>query len=346
MPSAGTEKDIPPAIHIRFDLDNARQTLSLLSRKAITAAELDSWLSLPGTQALIRKVNAEPEAAKSALQKAIAGQELTAAEQHFQYGFIRERLPEMTAWIDLLEAKRDSIIQHLQTKLTPYVRPGTAASVTLYGLMGSYSGGFAFPADPSSFYLGLHFYPGDMPAIVETSEHELFHTLQSRAYAYEPVMERLRQVDTAYEAPYYLLRHLYLEGAAEYVADAKEQATASPGLKKEKDHAAVNHYRHKAVFYLLEHLLLDAYRHPGEMDFGQLYSILFDWNWNNPAYYAGKMMMTALVEEKGRDYIRQSMEQDAIYFIKDYIGLSRTKAGLYQFSDAFEEMVNKMAARL
>lgn len=333
----------PAALNVRFDLDNARMTIQLLRKKQVSQAELEQWVNLRGTRALISKLGSTPAIACSALQKAIEKKKADAAESKFQFATIHAQLDSMTLFIEKLHGASDSIVRGLVADLSAY-QTGQQDTVVLYGLVGGYSAGFAFTKDKTSFYMGLHFYKGDITGVAVSARHELFHTIQTAAYNYEPVMEKLRQKDSGWEAPYYLLRHLYLEGSAEFVADNEPYLTASPYLKREYEHSQVNIYRHEAVFYLIEHMLLDARDRVNDMDFGQLYSILFDWNWNNPAYYAGKHMMSALVKEYGRDYIQKSLQRDALYFINDYIDLVKKQRVVngYSFSDTFQAMITAM----
>jgi|GEM_PF-3600278 len=328
---------------IKFDIENARSTLALLAGKSVSEKQLDNWLKSAGTQALISKLNSTPAIARSAMIKAIENKKADADETKYQYAHIRQQLDSMKLFLDRLTMSADSITQAICEELKPFRSAGND-TVTLYGLMGGYSAGFAFTRNKSAFYMGLHFYKGDITAVAVSAKHELFHTIQSAEYRYEPVMENLRQTDSAWEAPYYLLRHLFLEGSAEFVADNEPYLKTSPYLRREHEHAVVNAYRHEAVFYLIEHMVLDAFNKPALMDFGQLYSILFDWNWNNPAYYAGKHMMAALVKEYGNEYLQKSLCRDALYFIRDYIQLSdsgRLVNG-YQFSAEFKQLVENM----
>lgn len=328
---------------VKFDLENARSTIALLGSKHISEKQLDDWLASAGTRALISKLKSTPVIARSAMIKAIENKKADADENKYQYAHIRQQLDSMRLFLDRLAMAADSITQVICEELKPFRSSGND-TVILYGLMGGYSAGFAFTNNKSAFYMGLHFYKGDITGIAVSAKHELFHTIQSAEYHFEPVMEKLQQTDSAWEAPYYLLRHLFLEGSAEFVADNEPYLKTSPYLRREHEHGIVNTYRHEAVFYLIEHLLLDAFHKPSLMDFGQLYSILFDWNWNNPAYYAGKQMMSALVKEYVPDYLQKSLRRDALYFIRDYMQLASSGrvAGGYDFSAEFRQMVDDM----
>lgn len=328
---------------VKFDLENARSTIALLGSKHVSEKQLDGWLVSAGTRALISKLKSTPAIARSAMIKAIENKKADAEESKYQYAHIRQQLDSMQLFLDRLAMSADSITRAICEELRPFRSSGND-TVILYGLMGGYSAGFAFTNNKSAFYMGLHFYKGDITGVAVSAKHELFHTIQSAEYQFEPVMENLRQTDSAWEAPYYLLRHIFLEGSAEFVADNEPYLKASPYLRHEHEHSVVNTYRHEAVFYLIEHLLLDAFHQPSLMDFGQLYSILFDWNWNNPAYYAGKHMMAVLVKEYGAGYLQKSLARDALYFIRDYIQLAGSGRvnDAYSFSAEFKQLVETM----
>ncbi len=280
-------------------------------------------------------------------KKVINGELLTANEKKLQFETIASQLPDMKNLITQLEQKKDSAIASLTAELGWYLPEGRLANITLYGLMGSHSAGFAFPKDPLSFYVGLHFYKNDLTAIWLTAKHELFHNVQFLAYAYEPVMDKLAMLNIAFEAPYYLIRHLYLEGSAQYFADGAALADQSLYLKREADQERVNIYRHDQVFYLFERMLLDAYQNPGLMNFGNLYGIFFDWNWNNPAYYVGKEIMKALIKKHGDGYFKKSLEKDALYFLADYIELTKESGAMYyRFTEDFEKLVKLMIEKI
>lgn len=72
-----------------------------------------------------------------------------------------------------------------------------------------------------------------------------------------------------------------------------------------------------------------------------MYSILFDWNWNNPGYAAGKLMTKALVKEYGKDCLKKYLTSNPMNFILDYISLAKAKPALYpyHFSSKFETIV-------
>lgn len=332
-------------ISIRFDFTQARTTLSLLGQDALHADELASFLKLPATQALLRKVGSPADSLTLALQKTISGQKQTpAALFKFQYAGIYQDLPGLTRFVNALETTKDSMEHYLIAKFKPYLKPQQQLEVTVYGLMGSFSGGWTEANDPHHFYLGLHFKPYDVAGTLLTCEHELFHNIQALNYqGADQVYERFNSLKPGMGAAYYLLYFLYREGSAEFVADQERASANSASVLKSYEHFAVNKSRLQECFYLTERSLLD-WSHRDSLDeaeFQRSYSILFDWNWNNPGYFVGYEMMKALVAANGEAYLKQSLGRDPLYFLADYIALGRKGRKLpYQFSAELENWLS------
>jgi hypothetical protein len=60
-------------ISFDFNLDNAKETISILKSKNPTEAQLTEFVKLPGTQALIRKIKANDSIAYVAIKDAAKG---------------------------------------------------------------------------------------------------------------------------------------------------------------------------------------------------------------------------------------------------------------------------------
>jgi hypothetical protein len=101
-------------------------------------------------------------------------------------------------------------------------------------------------------------------------------------------------------------------------------------------------------FFLVETIIMSAYSNPGQTDTDAAYSIIFDWNWNNPGYATGKLMCKELVKAYGKDVIKKYLNADPVIFIKDYIQLARTNnaAYPYNFSADFEKMIDNVAVKV
>jgi hypothetical protein len=94
-------------------------------------------------------------------------------------------------------------------------------------------------------------------------------------------------------------------------------------------------------FYLAERLILDAYANPEKSDPAKIYTILFDWNWNNPGYAMGKWITQSLVNAYGPSAINKYLAADPMIFLQDYIALAKAEPAkyLYNFSETFEKML-------
>jgi hypothetical protein len=336
-------------ISIHFDLDNAKQTVQLLQKKQLEEKELNDFVSLAGTKALIKKVGSSVDTAKSAIQKAALDQPLTKEESfRFQYDGISKKLPQFEKFISAIENKKDSITSVVQDKLGYYVADGMNLDVTLYGLLGSFSSGWAFGNDPNSFFIGLHFKLDDIIGIINTAEHELFHDIQSQSYkGGDTIYKKLAKLNDGYGLAYGILYYLYKEGTAEFVADLKEASATSPTTKELYTKMAVNETREQGDFYLVERMILDLYHNPDSADYNKVYDILFDIKWNNPAYYTGYKMTKALVKAYGLEYLKKSLSKDPLYFILDYLQLPKPVDEKEPFfSDEFKQLITKMTGAI
>lgn len=344
----GTVTAKSQGITLNFDLSNAKETLRLLSQSSISEQEMKSFLALKGTQAIIKKVHSSEDTARSAMMKVTRGISLTSQESFlFQYDGVYKDRTNLKLYVEELDRKKDSIQKVLANKFKTYIPAGQNLNVTVYGLMGSYSGGWANSDDPHSFYMGMHFKPYDVNGTLITCEHELFHNIQAISYSgTDSIYSKIEKVSAGYGVGYYLGFYLFREGSAEFEADLEKAAINSASAKKSWEHMAVNKNRLKDAFYLFERIVIDfsLRKEITDQEFQHAYNLLFDWNWNNPGYYVGKVMTEQLVSTHGKDYLKQALKKDPLYFLQDYIKLSNVEGqkNVHRFSKEFEELVAKM----
>lgn len=333
-------------ISLHFDFENAKQTLYLLEKGNISEEEMQAFLALPGTNAIIKKVKSSADTARSALLKASRQQPLTRNEAFFfQYDHIYRDRDSLKKFVSELNNKKDSIEKVLSKKLGVFIPSGKCLDVTVYGLMGSFSGGWTFGNEPNAFYMGMHFKPYDVAGTIVTCEHELFHNIQSLLY--EKVNESYKKIDSVSAglgAAWYLSFFLFREGTAEYIADVEKVAKVSASAKKSHEHITVNESRGNDAYFLFEKMSLDLASNKtiDDESFQPVYNILFGWDWNNPGYFIGKKMTKALIDAYGDEYLRKALAKDPAYFIYDYLQLSKKEKNLYKFSAAFQEIIAEM----
>jgi hypothetical protein len=330
-----------------FDFDNAKQTLALLKNPKMSDADKKAFVKLPGTQAVIKKIKANDTLAMQAIADAAnGGSDKKLA--NFQYAWIKQNSKELEAFLNVIIEKQDSIKDVLRTTFSPYLEKNKDYIFNVYFLMGSYSMGFTF-GEGNTFYMGLHFYKNDMQCIVLTCKHELFHNIQSLYYDAYKTTKKLGKIGAGYAVVHSLLNNLFKEGTASYIEEyplLKNKKT--PKVKELREHNNVNNYRIGGLNLLINRQLIDVFNHPNAENYDVLYELLFDWNWNNPAYFAGENMMQALADAKGKAELFDYLKKDAVYFVLDYIALSKTDKEKYpiQFSEEFEAMVNEIKAQI
>jgi hypothetical protein len=133
-----------------------------------------------------------------------------------------------------------------------------------------------------------------------------------------------------------------MEGSASYIEEYNLLKNKyMPFLKEMRDHIALNENRIGSLNLLINSILLDVFNRPQRVGLEAAYELLFDWNWNNPAYYVGEKMTQALLELKGKEALKVYMKRDAVYFFEDYIDLAKKDKDKFpiQFTAEFEKMI-------
>ena len=334
-------------IDFDFNFDNAKETIAILKEKNTSEAQLQAFTKLPGTQAVIKKIKANDLLAADAIKNAANGV-FPKNSRNFQYEMIAGNLTEWENFINLVISKQDSIKDVLRKSFSPFLDKTKSYQFNIYFLMGSYSMGFTFGGS-DAFYVGLHRYKFDLQAVILTCKHELFHNIQNMYYDAEKTAERLGKIGKGYENTQSLLNYLFKEGAATYIEEYKLLKNKNTSFLRElKGQSAVNDYRINSLNLLVNTILLNAFNHPESAGFNDCYELLFDWNWNNPAYYVGEKMTEALTEVKGKEILLDYLKKDAVYFFIDYIELAKTNKEKYpiRFSAEFTEMANKIKTQI
>lgn len=331
-------------VNLHFDFSNADSTIAFLKMKNPNAKDVETFLHTSGVQAIIKKIKSNDSIARVTLTKIGRGEKLTGKERDFQYEKIRNDLPQMEKFIDSIK-NNQQVIRDSVEALAAYLPAGKQLNVTVCFLLGSYSSGFTF-SKSDVFYIGTHQYQYDFKSIVNSCQHEIFHNVQNLYQQRGPVYEALEK-DLATLYVFYIANNFFTEGAAEYVADMDKTDPNAPNVKHLREHASVNNYRMADNFYLADRLILDTYVNPEKTDPGVIYSILFDWNWNNPGYAMGKYMMKCLEKEQGPGTVKKYLAANPLVFIKDYIAITKAKKENYPygFSESFEKMIDDVLAK-
>lgn len=330
-------------LDVTFDLSNVEQTIAFLKKKTVSPQDIDQFVASDGVKVIIRKIRSSDSMARITLDKVSKGIKTTGKENDFQYGFIKERLTELEAFSQKIKDNQKVILDSIQA-LSVYLPAGRRIPLKVVFLAGGYSAGFTL-TENNVFYIGTHQYQSDITGIVNTCQHEMFHSLQQLLYNRGAMLEKLQD---AKELPalytYFLAKNIFVEGTAEYVADIDRLDLTTPYMKRQAEHANVNKYRMEDNFYLLERILTDAYINHEKTNVDIYYSVLFDWNWNNPGYQIGKLMTQALIKANGPMVLKKYLAQDPMIFFRDYIKLAKAdpKTYPYGFSEEFETIIDSV----
>lgn len=333
------------SFRLHFDFSNAEQTLGWIENPSANQSTLDKLLQLPSTRVLQRKARVDSAQMRHALLYMHDSTLVKPAENRLLYSYIISTVKEQRRFLNQIKDRQDSLRALLEPVMSAYLPGGKNLDVTVSFVMGGPSSGFTMGTD-SIFYIGLHFYQSDLKGIIETCRHELFHNIQRSVrdhFAYSNELEENGKDGLA--LVHYMLSHLFQEGSAEYVADLRKvNDPDAPYIRNMLKQALVNDGRSEDVFYLISKMLTDAATNPGLSQQENLYSILFDWNWNNPAYYAGYIMSKALCAEYGEDALKSFLARDPSDFVYEYILLTKRFPGKYpfRFTDAFAKLVGEL----
>lgn len=301
-------------IHIKFDYSNADATLAVLTASAGNAHDFEHLLTLPDTDAVVRKrakrdPNVTLEIYRQTLLDVRAHRELKA--DPFQWQFCLQQAQNARVLLDNLHKNESAAIARVAAAIAPHLDPSMHLSVTVHFVIGGVSAGWE--SGDSDFYIGLPFYKGDMEGMIWTMQHELFHNAQAAGFHNQE--KELAQLSPREQEVYRLLDELFREGTATYVGGLGSFPPDAPFIKEMRAPAATNWERMGDNFVLLDTLI---YRlaNDSSAHFADLETLGFDWDWQNPLYYAGDAMTRQLLGKNGtvRTYLRAS----PIVFARDY----------------------------
>jgi len=109
---------------------------------------------------------------------------------------------------------------------------------------------------------------------------------------------------------------LYREGTTTHVANLRDFPAKTPYIEDMRIPAIQNANRMDGDFVLPDTIIFRL-AHDSNSHFSDLRDLGFDWDWQNPMYYAGARMARILSEKEGslRDYLHQRPTA----FARDYI---------------------------
>jgi hypothetical protein len=301
-------------IKIHFDYSNADATLQALTPGPEGAAAIERLLSLRDTEAVVAKrAKADPKVTLETYKQTLleARAHGTPNPDPFQWQFCIDQTPQVHTLLGNLHQHEPEIIGRVSRALARHLDRRDHLEVTVHFVIGGVSAGWE--SGSTDFFVGLAFYKGDVEGVVWTMQHELFHNAQYMGF--HDQASELSRLDPDQQEVYRLLDELYREGTATYVANLGSFPPEAPYIREMRAPAVANWGRMRDNFVLLDTLV---YRlaHDRSAHFAELESLGFDWDWQNPLYYAGEAMTRTLMGKSGNlsGYLRQS----PVAFARDY----------------------------
>ncbi|HYX69707.1 MAG TPA: DUF5700 domain-containing putative Zn-dependent protease [Terriglobales bacterium] len=302
-------------IKIHFDYSNADATLEALTSAPTDAAAVERLTTLKDTAAVVAKrAQRDPQVTlavyKQTLLEARAHQALKA--DPFQWQFCIDQIPQMRMLLASLHQREPEILERVSHALARHLDPQARLEVTVHFIIGGVSAGWE--SGDADFFVGLPFYKGDVEGVILTMQHELFHNAQYMGF-HDQAAE-LSRLDPSQQEVYRLLDELFREGTANYVENLGRFPPDAPFIREMRAPAITNWERMKDNFVLLDTLV---YRlsHDRSVRFADLESLGFDWDWQNPLYFAGQSMARDLVGKDGT--LAGYLHQSPVVFARDYV---------------------------
>lgn len=330
-------------IAIGFDYSNADATL--LAFAAPLDSTLEALARLPATESLVQKVRRQDrtvtmETLTATLADARKGGELKS--DPFRWASCLRKQAEIRALVAGIREQQNEIERRLSKVLGRHLSASSNLEVKVHFVVGGMSSGWSTGTD--NFYIGLQFYRGDVEGVVMTMQHELFHSAQYDGYQGQDAdRKKLGPED---REVYRLVDQLYREGTATYVEDLMNFPRDRPYIQEMRQPALNNQARMKDNFALLETLI---YRlsHDANVRFDDVYSIGFDWSWQNPLYFAGEYISQVLSKDKGN--LSSYLKRNPMEFLSDYNAVCGTAASercRYPLTPAIASVIEKIKKRL
>lgn len=323
-------------ITISFDISQPKQTLAILADGVVTDDEFADYVKLPQNQALIRKAQQwekgyGSEELRRDLDKAVRGED----GRSFHFDWVLENQHEVGELLQRLESEEADLVSTVSARLSPYLSPSDRIDIDAVMLLGGYSAGFTLGGSTKQ-YIGLQFSKNDFNGLQNTLVHEGFHNIHN---ALSPDIDYGVCLTGSELSVVQLLSAVFREGAAEYAADIWKAGDGAK-LDEYRQHAVVNDHslRRRNTEALIQHTALNLYRDP-EADMGFLYNILFEWPWNNPAYYYGYTMSKELLDRDGNEHgMSYYLSSPSTRFFRDYLAINDSG----EFGNEFRDLVNRL----
>lgn len=328
-------------IEIHFEYANADATVEALTLKDKESVE--RLTTLRDTNAVIAKRAARDPGVTTDIYKesflhVISGE--APKNDPFQWQFCLSQLEQVRTLIAALRKNEQIIRSRVAQAISPRLDSGVSLAVNVHYVIGGVSAGWE--QGSADFYVGLPFYKGDLEGIVWTMQHELFHNAQFAGF--HDQSKDLAQLGERQQEIYRFLDELYREGTATYVANIGSFPPDAPYIAEMRAPAINNWNRMKDNFVLLDTILYRL-EHDSGSHYSDFRSLGFDWDWQNPMYYAGEYISRTLTAQGHK--LSAYMRRRPTVFARDYVtACTIANKCLYPFSSEAAAAIIEIDERL
>lgn len=332
-------------LNISLDFESARLITALLTKKTVTAAEIDKAAGAYGSKQLITKVKgssgAGEEIFKSTLRELIETGTIKGNDP-YNWKTVKNNLPAITALIKKLSASPDAFMNDVKAKIEAYTSDKINADVRACFLVGGGSLGF-IQGDEPTFNVALQKIGDDYEGLKLLVAHELYHSIQAAGLA-------TRKTDSKglsyhVKATYALLYNLWSEGTANLVGDFVGMKNPAPFSKSQLDEYDKNANREQENFTLFEALVYKCYTDTAAKRYGTFYNIGFSTAFDETSYYTGYVMAKKIEEYQGKQALANMLTQDLLVFAETYIKVYKAHPedkSFNRFDASTEEIIKQL----
>ncbi|MFL5637935.1 MAG: DUF5700 domain-containing putative Zn-dependent protease [Gemmatimonadaceae bacterium] len=338
------------AVILRLDYAGAEALINALERDALSDADVDSLLRIPGLCAVVANVpRFFPQIGVSEFRNEIREFARTKKggkyDGYFRLGDVWQSRSTVRTLIAAIQTNERTIVDETLAQLERYRPDSGTLAITAYFVAGGVSDGFAFENDPRSFYANLVTADGDLNGVVLNMAHEAYHVMQVRAQVRTGINPLWLSTDTMPPVER-LFAGTLAEGTATYAADPTRSTATGSNMESARQRYRRNSEPKRIAenFARFDAVLMGLRR--GRMTWEKAYMEGFTSDNDASFYFVGYEMARALERYCGRECIGQLFEEQPIEFFRRYIALSHKHAELSgRFSRETEAFIASYRAK-
>lgn len=322
----------PDAVTVRFDYTGAQALLDAVERDSLTGTDVTKLLEVRGIRAMVDNVTRYAatygrDQFQGELRAFVRTQQTIRSP--FGLGQVFRNRAQVRSLIAELQRKEAAISKGMLKQLEPF-RPRTGRlAVTIYFVTGGSSDGFVLDGDDEpAFFVALDKADGDLPGVQQNMTHELYHVMQKAIAKRVPRLAAVVR-DPARLPPHErLVATTFLEGTANYAADALTAEGNGPYLEMWRSRYRRNAEpaRIKENFRLFDTLLADL--RAGRIAWDEAQRVGFSGNNDARLYFVGYEMTKAIDRYRSAKRIGELLEQTPSAFFQEYVTLYRQQSGI------------------